>query len=144
MCGLSSATDPVQLGPSTLRSICPIGALKCDNWKNGYIDLSQPHVDRLHSNFTRWYSVASGKLLSCKNSLRFESVMADDAQIFNIQIPISLERLKLETSNLVCASTTRSNFDGMQKLSQSGNNLGHIALLLNFGISSCFRNEYSY
>jgi len=44
--------------------------------------------------------------------------MADDAQIFNIPTPISLERLKLETSNLVCESTTRCKFDGMQKLSQ--------------------------
>jgi len=44
--------------------------------------------------------------------------MADDAQIFNIRTPISLERLKLETSNLVCASITRSKFDGMQKLDQ--------------------------
>jgi len=44
--------------------------------------------------------------------------MADDAQIFNIPTPISLERLKLEISNLVCASTTRSNFNGMQKLDQ--------------------------
>jgi len=46
--------------------------------------------------------------------------MADDAQIFNIRAPISLERLKLETSNFVYASTTRSKFDSMRKLSQRG------------------------
>jgi len=28
MSGLSSAADPVHLGPPTLRSICPIGASK--------------------------------------------------------------------------------------------------------------------
>jgi len=44
--------------------------------------------------------------------------MANDAQIFNIRTPISLERLKLETSNVVCASTTKSKFDGIQKLGQ--------------------------
>jgi len=44
--------------------------------------------------------------------------MVDDAKIFNTWTQISLEHLKLETSNLVCASTTRSNFDGMQKLGQ--------------------------
>jgi len=41
--------------------------------------------------------------------------MADDAQICNIRFPISLKRLNLETSNLVCASTSRSDFDSMQK-----------------------------
>jgi len=46
--------------------------------------------------------------------------MADDAQIFNIRAPISLERLKLETSNLVCTLAIRSNFDDMQKLGQRG------------------------
>jgi len=34
--------------------------------------------------------------------------------------PISLERLKPETSNLVYASTMRSNFDGTQKLGHRG------------------------
>jgi len=37
--------------------------------------------------------------------------MADDTHIFNIPTPISMERLKLETSNLVYVSTTRSNFE---------------------------------
>jgi len=40
--------------------------------------------------------------------------MADDAQIFNIRTKVSLEREKLETSNLVCELATRSNFDGVQ------------------------------
>jgi len=31
--------------------------------------------------------------------------MADDAHIFNIRTPITLERIKLETSNLVSTST---------------------------------------
>jgi len=46
--------------------------------------------------------------------------MVDDAQIFNIRTPISLEWLKLETSSLVCVSTTRSKFDSMQKVGQRG------------------------
>jgi len=97
-----------------------MGPLKWDNWKNGYIALSQPHVDRLRSNFTRWYSVALGKLWNCEHLLRVESKMADDFQIFNIRTPISLEQLKLETSNLVSALTARSNFDGMQKTRSKG------------------------
>jgi len=44
--------------------------------------------------------------------------MAYNAQFFNIRVPISFERLKLETSNLVRASTTRSSFDRMQRLGQ--------------------------
>jgi len=40
--------------------------------------------------------------------------MADDAQIFNIRAPISLESQELETSNLVCAPMTMGSFDGMQ------------------------------
>jgi len=46
--------------------------------------------------------------------------LADDAWIFNIRFPMSPERLKLETANLMCVSTTRSKFDGMQKLGQRG------------------------
>jgi len=57
---------------------------------------------------------------NCQSSLTVESKMADDAQIFNLRAPISLELQKLATSNLVCASMTRSNFDGMQKLGQMG------------------------
>jgi len=63
ICELSSDADHVQVGPSTLRSICPNGTLECDNWKNGYIALTQPHVEGLRSNLTRCYSVASR---SCK------------------------------------------------------------------------------
>jgi len=44
-------------------------------------------------------------------------------KFFNIRTPISLERLKLEISNLVCASTTRCNLDSMQKLGQRGRDL---------------------
>jgi len=77
-----------------------LGPQKYDNWKNGYIVLTQPHVDRLRSDFVRWYSVATWKLQNCENPLRVESKMADDAQIFNMQIPMSLERLKLQASNL--------------------------------------------
>jgi len=57
---------------------------------------------------------------NCQNPLRVKSKMADDAPIFNIQPSISFERLKLETSNLVCESTTRSNFDAVQKLGLRG------------------------
>jgi len=67
-----------------------IMAPRCDN-----IAVTQPDVDRLRLNFTRWYSVAPGKLRNCENPLTVESKMADDAQIFNIRTPISLERLKL-------------------------------------------------
>jgi len=38
---------------------------------------------------------------STVNPLRVKFKMVDDAQIFNIWTPISFERLKLETSNLV-------------------------------------------
>jgi len=62
--------------------------------------------------------VASAAELS--KPTKVKSKMADDAQIFNIRTPISMERLKLDTSNLVCASTARSNFDGMQKIGQRG------------------------
>jgi len=40
--------------------------------------------------------------------------------IFNKRALVSFERLKLDISHLVCASTTKSNFDGMQKLGQRG------------------------
>jgi len=49
--------------------------------KNGYIDLTQPHVDRLRSNFTKWYCLAPGQLRNCENLLWVEFKMADDAQI---------------------------------------------------------------
>jgi len=52
--------------------------------------------------------------------------MADDVQIFNIWTLVSLERLKLEALNLVCSSTTRSQFDGMQKLGQRGRDLVYV------------------
>jgi len=51
---------------------------------------------------------------------KVESNMADDALIFNLRTSISLERLKLETSNLVCALTTIRKFNGIQKLGQRG------------------------
>jgi len=128
MSGLSSEAKYVQLGLPTLRSICPskVRQLK----KNGCIALTQPHVDRLRSNFIRWYSVAPGKLWNCQNSLRVEFKMADDAHIFNIRTPIFMEHLKLETSHLVCASTTRSNFDGRQKTRSKGTwpSLGNLDL----------------
>jgi len=61
--------------------------------------------------------VTPWKLRNCENPLRVESKIADDAQSFNIRAPIFFERLKLETSNLVCAATAGDNyFDGMQKL----------------------------
>jgi len=47
--------------------------------KNGYIALTQPHVDRLRSNITRWYSVAPNKLRNSENPLRVKCKMADDA-----------------------------------------------------------------
>jgi len=68
------------------------GPLKGDNWKNGYSALSQPHMDRLSSYFTKWYSVALGKLRNCENPLRVESKMADDVQIFNIRTPVNISR----------------------------------------------------
>jgi len=102
------------------ESHLPNWASKVDNWKNGYIAVTQPHVHRLRLNFTRWYPVDPEKLRNCQNPLRVESKMANDAQIFNVWTPISLKRLQLQTSNLVCASTTKSNIDGMQKLGQRG------------------------
>jgi len=46
----------------------------------------------------------------CENPLKVESKMEDDVQIFNMWTPICLEWLELESSNLVYALTTRSNF----------------------------------
>jgi len=54
MSGLLPAADHIQLG--TPNPFVQLGPLKCDNWKNGYIAVTQPHVDRLHSNITKWYS----------------------------------------------------------------------------------------
>jgi len=125
MSGLSSVADLVQLRPPTLRSICPVGPLKCtDSAARGQIAF------KFHKIVLR----RSRNAVKLSITLRVESEMADSAQIFNIPTPISLERLKLETSNLVFAplklrrygaiqicllllllSTTRSNFDGMQK-----------------------------
>jgi len=65
MSGLSSAIDPVYLGPPTLRYICLIGAPKVQQLGNSYIALTQPHVDRLHSDFTRWYSMAEIQDVGC-------------------------------------------------------------------------------
>jgi len=65
-----------------------------------------------------------------KKTLRDKSKMANDAQIFNIRALISFERLKLETSNLVCTSTT-SSFDRMQKLGQRGRGLFSVTYILN-------------
>jgi len=55
--------------------------------------------------------------------------MEDDAQIFNMRAPISLERQKLKTSNLVCAPTTMS-FDDMQnaRLKETWPSLGDLDL----------------
>jgi len=62
--------------------------------------------------------MAPRKKRNCEETPRVKSKMADDAHIFNIWTPISVKRLKLETSSLLCASTTRCNLDGMQKLGQ--------------------------
>jgi len=67
---------------------------------------------RLCSDFTRWYSVAPGKLRSCENPPKVESNMADDAQIFNIRSYIDLTfgvcvyRLR-GVSDSVCCMTCR-------------------------------------
>jgi len=90
MSGLSSAADLVQLGPLNSQQLV-----------KGYNALSQPHVDRLCSNFARWYFMAAGKLRNCENPLRVEYKMVAAAEIFNIRTPISLQQLKLETLNLV-------------------------------------------
>jgi len=50
-----------------------------------------------------------------KNLVTVKSKIVDNAQIFNIRSPISLERLKLES--------TRSYFDGMQELGQRRHDL---------------------
>jgi len=105
---------------SAANLVCPFGVPEVRQLQNSCIALSQPHEDRLRSNFTKWYSAAPEKLQNREKPLRVESKMADDAQIFNIWTPMSLERLKQETSNLVHASTTRSKFDSVQKLGQRG------------------------
>jgi len=62
--------------------------------------------------------VAPRKLRNCQNQLEIESKTADEVPFFNIRAPISFERLKLESSNLVCVSNTRGSYDRMQKLGQ--------------------------
>jgi len=57
--------------------------------------------------------------------------MADGAQIFNICIPYITGNLKLETSNLVRASTMRSNFENVQKLGQRGRDPVYATYILN-------------
>jgi len=79
--------------------------------------------------------VAPGKLQNCQNPLWVESKMADDAQMFNIRTPISLERLKLETSNLVCARTTISSFDGMQNTRSKRPSLVDVGLNLRIPVN---------
>jgi len=67
MSELSSAADPVQLGTPNSEIHLPSWGLESATiGKNGYIALTQPHVDRLRSNFTRWYSVAPWKLRICQ------------------------------------------------------------------------------
>jgi len=108
MSGLSPAADLMHPALPTLRFICPIGESK---------------VRQLEKQLHRSNSAARGqiafkyrkcgwRLRNCQKPLKVKSKMADDAQIFfNKRVPISFERLKLETSNSVCASTTRSDFD---------------------------------
>jgi len=97
MSALSSATDPVQLGPSSSWDpFAKFGPIKCDNWKNGYIALTQLHVDRLHSNFT----IGSKKAAKLSKPTKGQIQDCGRHQIFNIQTMTSMERLKLETSNL--------------------------------------------
>jgi len=84
MSRLLSAADRVHLGPPTMKFICPIGVFKERQLENGYIALTQLHVDRLRPNFTRWYSVAARKRRNFENPLRVESKMANDAHVFNI------------------------------------------------------------
>jgi len=117
--GLPFSVDPFHLLQTPYRQ-GPDSEIRLPYWGPESATLTQPHVDRLRSSFTRWYSVAPGKLRKCQNPLRIEFKMADDAQILNILTPISLERLKLETSNLVCASTTKGNFECMQKTRSKG------------------------
>jgi len=52
--------------PKLWYPLAQLGTLKCNNWKNGYVALTQPHVDRLRSNFARWYSVAPWRLQNCQ------------------------------------------------------------------------------
>jgi len=104
---LSSAADPVQLGPLTLRSIVPNGTPKVRQLEKRLhrsILAARGHITfKCHI-----ISVAPGKLQHCENPLRIEFKTADDAQIFNIQTPISLERLKLYGSNLARRKMVRS------------------------------------
>jgi len=57
---------------------------------------------------------------NCQNPYVVESEMADDAQIFNLLAPTSLEQQKLETANVVCAPMMMGSFDGMQNTRPKG------------------------
>ena len=53
---------------------------------------------------------------------------------YNFGTPfISLERTKLETSNLVCVLTVRSTNQKNSKVGQKGRGLRHVTYFLNFG-----------
>jgi len=117
--GLSSAANLVQLGLPTRDPFAQLGPLKYDNWKNGYIALTQPPADayvRILQGGTTCLRERGGIV---KKPLKVESKMADDAHIFNKRAPISLKRQTLDPSNLVCAPMTMS-FDGMQDTKSNG------------------------
>jgi len=51
---MSRGKSPISAAraPQLIDPVAQLGPLKCNNWKNGYFSLTQPHVDRVHSNFT--------------------------------------------------------------------------------------------
>jgi len=92
MSGLSSAADPLQPGPPSLRSFCSFRVPEVqhlEKWSHCSISAAWGEIAL---KFHKWYYVAT--LRNCQNPFWVESNMADDAQIFNIQTPISLEWLK--------------------------------------------------
>jgi len=99
--------------------------IKCENWKKKRLNSSNSAA-RGQIAFRFYKIILCGTVEAAELSKPTEDRIqdggrVDDAQIFNIRAPISFERLKLETLNLVYASIiTRSNFDSMQKLGQRG------------------------
>jgi len=117
MSGLSAASYRLQVGPQLWDLFAQLGPLKCDNWKNSYIALTQPHVDRLRSK-----GVLCGSRKATELSKPTKGLIQDGGRRPNFWYtdPDISRTFKVETSNLAYALTTKSSIDGMQKTRSKG------------------------
>jgi len=122
MSGRSSAANavPVHLGPPTLRNFCFKISPQVRQLEKRLHRSNSAARRQIAFRFHKMALRGSRETRNCHSPLKVEFKIADDAQIFNIRIPISLERQKLETSNLVCTPMTMSSFDNMQNTRSKG------------------------